>query len=111
MANEVVLILAARAGLADVDNVAYFRKLRAAIEGGLGWLEHQVAATDPAALRYADLALACMYQHVQHYQLLALDGYPRLAARVAELAQRPAIAATAPAAALAEAAAAGWQPA
>ena len=39
MANEVVLILAKRGGLADLDGVAYFRKLRGAIDSGLAWLD------------------------------------------------------------------------
>ena len=111
MSNEVVLLLARRGGLADLDGVAYFRKLRAAIDQGLAWLE---AHTDPEAdgLDYGDIVTICLWQHLEHYALVTgLDAYPRVAARVARWADRPAIAATTPAAALAEAEAAGWRPA
>lgn len=110
MNNEVVLILAARGGLTDVENIVYFRKLRAAIDHGLAWLDAQV---DPeAAFDYRDIATICMWQHIAHYQLVPdLTRYARVGARVARFADRPSIASTAPDVSLAEARAAGWQPA
>jgi glutathione S-transferase len=108
MANEVVLILAKRAGLADVDGVAYFRKLAAAMEGGLAWLDAR-ADPDAEGFDYRDVAAVCMWQHVTHYGIVArLERFPRLGARVARFAERPSVASTTPAASLAEAAAAGW---
>ena len=110
MANEVVLILAKRGGVADLDAVAYFRKLRSAIDGGLAWLD---AHTDPDrdGFDYRDVALVCMWQHVAHYALVPdLARHARLAARVARLAARPSVAATTPELSLSEAAAAGWTP-
>lgn len=111
MSNEVVLILAKRAGLADLGSVAYFRKLRVAIDTGLAWLE---ARTDPAreGFDYGDIALVCMWQHVRHYDIAeGLDRYPHIAARAERLAGRPSVAATTPEASLADARAAGWSPA
>ena len=112
MANEVVLILAKRGGLSDLEQVAYFRKLASAIDEGLAWLEALVA---PAGDRfdYADIATICMWQHLVHYQLsmlAPLARYPRLAARVAHLSTRDSVARTTPEASLAEATAAGWAP-
>lgn len=110
MANEVVLILAKRGGLAEVDQVAYFRKLASAIDAGLAWLDAHVSS-DLDRFDYADIAAICMWQHLVHYrlELLApLDRYPQLAARVAHLAARDSVARTAPAASLEEATAAGW---
>ena len=109
MANEVVLILAKRGGLADIDGVAYLRKLGAAIDHGLAWLDHHV---DPdAGFDYRDIAMICLWQHLLHYQLRpGLEGYPRLAARVARFLERPSVASTTPEVSLAEAAAAGWKP-
>lgn len=110
MANEVVLILAKRGGLSDVDGVAYFRKLRAAIDGGLAWLDSQ---TDPedAKFTYGDIVTICMWQHVLHYAFVSDAGlYPRIAARVARFADRRSVASTSPEASLAEATAAGWTP-
>jgi len=96
MGNEVVVLLAKRAGLADVDRVVYFQKLLAAIDEGLAWLEVRVAQ---GALSYRDIVLVSMWQHVEHYGLIAnLDRFPRIAARVGEFAARPSIATTAPAA-------------
>lgn len=111
MDNEVVLILAKRGGFADLESVAYFRKLATAIDAGLAWLD---AHTDPdaAAFDYRDIATICLWQHVVHYEMVhGLDAYARIAARVARFAERPSIAGTTPAVSLAEAAAAGWKPA
>lgn len=110
MDNEVVLILAKRGGLADLESVAYFRKLATAIDGGLAWLDGH---TDPdaPAFDYRDIVTICMWQHLQHYAMVQrLDTYGRIAARVARFAERPSVASTAPDVSLAEAAAAGWKP-
>jgi glutathione S-transferase len=111
MDNEVVLVLAKRGGLADLERVAYFRKLATAIDAGLAWID---ARTHPDAdgFDYGDIVTICMWQHVQHYEMVkGLDAYRRIAARVARFAERPSIAATTPEVSLAEAAAAGWKPA
>jgi glutathione S-transferase len=111
MGNEVVLILAKRAGGVDVDGVAYFRKLHAAIGAGLTWLD---ARTDPdePSFGYGDIVTICMWQHLAHYALVRdLDRYPRIATRVARFAERTSVASTTPEASLADAAAAGWKPA
>ncbi len=109
MDNEVVLILAKRGGLADLDGVAYFRKLTAAIQSGLAWLDASSVADDP--FDYAEIATICMWQHAAHYALVPLDAYPRLRARVARFAARPSISSTTPEVSLAEARAVGWAPA
>jgi glutathione S-transferase len=105
MANEVTLLLAARAGT-DLATVPYFAKLRAALEDGLAHLDATVASGE---FDYRDVALVCMWQHLEHYKFLPLP-YPRLAARVARFADRPSVASTTPAASLAAATAAGWSP-
>lgn len=110
MNNEVVLILAKRAGT-PIEDVAYFRKLASAIESGLTWLDARI---DPERDRfdYRDIACVCLWQHLTHYRMFAdPTRYPRLAARVARFNDRPSVASTTPEASLAEAAAAGWKPA
>jgi glutathione S-transferase len=94
MDNEVVLILAKRGGLEDIEAVSYFRKLTASMHSGLAWLEANV--DDDPDLDYADIAAICMFQHATHYKLVSLDAYTRLAARVGRFAARPSIAASAP---------------
>jgi glutathione S-transferase len=110
MANEVTLILAKRGGVAELDAVAYFRKLRSAIDGGLAWLDAHIDPDDDG-FDYRDVALVCMWQHVAYYALVPdLARHARLAARVARLAVRPSVAATTPEVSLVEAHAAGWTP-
>ncbi|HMG24372.1 MAG TPA: glutathione S-transferase family protein [Kofleriaceae bacterium] len=110
MANEVVLILARRGGLTDIEGVAYFRKLTAAIDNALAQLDHDIDVDAPG-LDYGDIATICMWQHIDHYQLRPdLDRHARIAARVARFRDRASVASTTPAASLADAAAAGWQP-
>ena len=94
MANEVVLILAKRGGVEDIEGVSYFRKLTTGIHSGLAWLDASV--DDDPHLDYADIAAICMFQHARHYELVPLDAYARLAARVERFAGRPSIASTAP---------------
>lgn len=106
MANEVTLLLAARAGT-DLATVPYFAKLRAALEDGLAHLD--ATTPDGGDFDYRDVAMVSMWQHLEHYQFLPLP-YPRLAARVARFADRPSVASTAPATSLAAAKAAGWTP-
>ena len=110
MDNEVVLILAKRGGLTDLESVVYFRKLATAIDAGLAWLDRE---TDPddATFDYVDIATICMWEHLAHYQIAKdLAPYTRIAARVARFEARPSVASTTPAASLAEATAAGWKP-
>ena len=95
MANEVVLILAKRGGLEDIESVVYFQKLMAAIDGGLAWLDPRVEPDAPG-FDYRDIALVCMWQHLAHYQLRPLDPYTRIAARIARLAGRPSVAPSTP---------------
>jgi glutathione S-transferase len=95
MANEVVLILARRGGLENVESVVYFQKLIAAIDGGLAWLE-RVVEPDAPGFDYRDIALVCMWQHLGHYKLRPLDAYERIAARVACFAHRPSVAPSTP---------------
>jgi glutathione S-transferase len=110
MDNEVVLILAKRGGLTDLDSVAYFRKLATAIDSSLAWLDAHTEPDDPE-FAYGDIATICMWQHLTHYKTVrTLEPYGRVAARVARFADRPSVASTTPEASLAEAAAAGWKP-
>jgi glutathione S-transferase len=111
MANEVTLILAKRAGLSDIEGVAYFRKLSSAIDNTLAQLDQDIDV-EAAGFDYGDIVTICMWQHINHYQLRPdLERYTRIAARVARLSDRPSVASTTPAASLADAAASGWKPA
>ncbi|HUS30499.1 MAG TPA: glutathione S-transferase family protein [Kofleriaceae bacterium] len=108
MSNEVVIILAQRGGLEDIDSVAYFRKLKAAMEEGLAWLDRNLKLDAP--MTYVDITLISMWQHLHHYKIMPLERYPRIVERVGQFLARPAVAATTPEASLAAATAAGWKP-
>lgn len=109
MENEVILVLAKRGGLEDLKSVAYFRKLMTAMREGLTWLDTNVALDAP--MTWADITLICMWDHLVYYKTFGkLESYPRIAERVAQFAQRPSVAATAPEPSIAEATAAGWKP-
>lgn len=108
MSNEVVIILAKRGGL-DITGVVYFAKLKTAIEEGLGWLERTIKLDAP--MTWGDITLICMWQHLQHYGVIGeLGRFARIQERVGQFLARPAVAATTPEAALAEATVAGWKP-
>lgn len=114
MDNEVVIILAKRGGFTDTNSVAYFRKLSAAMDSGLAWLDARVAtrdASEDASLSYVDICLLCLWDHLVHYKSADnLERYPHIAARVARFADRRSVKATTPAVSLAEATEAGWKP-
>jgi glutathione S-transferase len=108
MSNEVVIILAKRGGL-EIDGVVYFKKLVAAIEAGLAWLDRTLAMDAP--MSYGDITLICMWQHLRHYGVIGgLERFARIAQRVDQFTARPAVASTTPEASLAEATAKGWKP-
>jgi hypothetical protein len=109
--RDTFLILAKRGGLTHPDGFAYFRKLAAAIDTGLTWVDAHTDV-DRESFDYNDIATICMWQHAQHYKLVqGLDAHRRVAARVTRFSERASVAATTPETSLAEAAACGWKPA
>ena len=100
MANEVTILLAARGGLVDVMAHAYFKKLAQAIAAGLAWLDRELDP-DREGFDYIDVVTVCMWEHLLHYNdLPGLDGYPRIAARVARFSSRDSVTRTTPSASL-----------
>jgi glutathione S-transferase len=96
MQHEVTLILAARGGLEDAMRYEYFRKIGAAVGSGLAWLEGEIE-DERDTFSYVDIATVCMWQHLVHYATVpGLDGFPRIARRVARFAARSSVARTAP---------------
>lgn len=93
MAAEVELILAARSGVDTAH--ARFDKLRAAIDGVLGWLESN-AGLFPETPTYAGFHLVSLWDHLALYGLRPLHAYPRLRAIATHLDSRPEIGASRP---------------
>lgn len=73
MAAEVELILAQRTGI-PIDEYVRFEKQKAAIVGGLNWLEAQTWSEAPT---YVGFHLVCAWDHLVLYDLVELN-YPRL---------------------------------
>jgi len=109
MSNEGVILLAEPRRMTHIRGQTYFAKLLGSIRATLAWLDERTRV-DRAGFDWRDITLVSMWQHLAHYALVELDGYPRLAARVGALAVRPSVAATMPQRSLDEAAAAGWTP-
>lgn len=97
MAAEVELILSARSGIEGVESIPFFQRYAEAIELCLDWLEKEGKAHWTEELGYLDIALACMWDHLVHYERIP-EGKPYdwLKARVAQFAARPAFESTAP---------------
>jgi glutathione S-transferase len=94
MSSEVSWIMLTSTG----EGSGYAAKLRAALEGMLGWLEGNVdaalAALPERDLSYLELSLFCLLEHLQFRQVLPLEPYVRLAAFREHFAQRPSARAT-----------------
>lgn len=84
MAAEVELILAQRTGI-PIDEYVRFEKQKAAIVGGLNWLEAQTWSEAPT---YVGFHLVCAWDHLVLYDLVELN-YPRLRDAVAALSGWP----------------------
>ena len=96
MGHEVTWILAERAGMPDALSHGYFQKIVQSMRTTLAWLDQ---GTDPqrAGFDYVDVALVCLWQHLQFYAMLpGLSDYARIAERVTLLAERPSVASTVP---------------
>lgn len=81
MAEEVKLILAERTGL-DTRPHAFFAKARSAVQNGLRWLNDRGDAFNIAQPGYLEFHLVCLWDHLEHYSLVALHEYSRLKAAV-----------------------------
>lgn len=106
MDNEVTVLLTQRSG-GDISG-GYCKKLIASASDGLAWLDARAPASSP--FDWADIATICMWQHIEYTKVFDLRPHAKLAARMAELAARPSVAATSHDVVLTEAAAAGWKP-
>lgn len=100
MGHEVTWILAERAGMQDALSHGYFQKIVQSMRTTLAWLD-QGTKPQRAGFDYGDIALVCLWQHLTHYAMLpGLQDFPRIAQRVAQLADRPSVASTTPQASL-----------
>lgn len=100
MAHEVTIILAARGGLTDVMSHTYFQKLAQAITSGLSWLDQELDS-ERESFHYVDVVTICMWEHLNHYEIVpGLQGFQRIAERVARFSTRDSVARTTPQASL-----------
>ena len=95
MSSEVSWIMLASTG---GEGTGYAAKLRSALDGMLGWLEHNVDAAlaelPERDLSYLELSLFCLLEHLEFREVLALEPYPRLREFRGCFAQRPSARAT-----------------
>ena len=78
MGAEVELTLSRRSGIRPGEGEAYFHRYREVIHNCLQWLETEGRSTWPdTEFSYLDIALICMWDHLQHGRLVELQGqYP-----------------------------------
>lgn len=95
MSSEVSLIMTAATG---GEHTAYAAKLRAALDGTLGWLEQNVrdalAELPPRDLSYLELTLFCLVEHLEFRDVTPTNPYRHLRAFRDEFGARPSAAAT-----------------
>lgn len=98
MGAEVEILLSQRSGIEGIQDFNYFRRYYVVIDRCLDWLEAEGAQIWPEQdCSYLDMALACMWDHLAHYQTTAkLEQCPWIAQRVDSLRQRQAFEETAP---------------
>jgi glutathione S-transferase len=98
MGAEVELILSSRSGLSPEVGGHYFRRYREVIRHGLEWIgAHAPALWPETEFSYLDIALICMWDHLEYNGLVELGGTsPWIRERTARHAARPSVVATAP---------------
>lgn len=110
MADEVTVLLARRAESSPGEDFAYVKKRLRAMNAGLSWIDERVEGRGPD-FDWRDVALVSLWQHLEHYALVAdLARFSRFASRVARFANRASVVETAPARSLEVARSRGWTP-
>lgn len=97
MATQVQLVVATLFGKIPVDN-PFVAKAQASLRGALAWLDAHartaIARLPPHDVSLLETCLLCLFEHLEFRPTVPLDGLTALRAIAAELAQRPAAAAT-----------------
>jgi len=98
MAAEVEILLSQRSGIANIESENYFRRHFKVMRLCLDWLEAEAPRFWTAnEFSYLDIALACMWDHVNHYETIeGLDRYSWVSERVSMFAARRSLAESAP---------------
>ncbi len=92
MSAEVQLILAERAGMESRGGV--FDKVRARLKNGLAFIEDHVG--DEGPLRYSQVCVVSMWDHLRLYENASVADAPRIEAAVERLGRHASLAATRP---------------
>ncbi len=95
MAEEVKIVLGKRTKI-PIEQYSFFDKALLSIEKGLEWLNQNFPAVDQGAIKYRDIHLVCLCQHLAYNKIVSLDRYEHLNACVATVANTPEIQKTSP---------------
>lgn len=100
MAAEVEILLSQRSGIEEIESLKYFRRHYRVIEHCLAWLEEAGPSLwTQQGLSYLDIALVCMWEHLEHYETIPnLDAFAWLTQQVDQWKGRPSFLETAPSA-------------
>lgn len=82
MQEEVKIVLGKRTQI-PIEKYSFFDKALMAIKNGLQWLEENYSASS-GELKYRDIHLVCLWEHLGYNEITSLEGYPKLANVVKE---------------------------
>ncbi|NQU49748.1 MAG: glutathione S-transferase family protein [Planctomycetes bacterium] len=93
MGAEVEILLSARSGIADIQSYSYFQRHYEVIQHCLIWLEKNGKRIWPKnEFSYLDIALICMWDHINYYQTIDnLGDFSLLKQRADMFSSRPSV--------------------
>lgn len=95
MSEEVKVILGKRTSI-PIEEYPFFDKALASIGYGLDWLELNYPKVDIQTLRYRDIHLVCLWEHLDCFEIVPLDKYKNLKESVSLIVNLPVIKRTSP---------------
>jgi glutathione S-transferase len=90
MSEEVKIILGKRTSI-PINEYSFFDKALASIGHGLDWLELNYPKVDVECLKYRDIHLICLWEHLDCYKIISLDRYNNLSKAVSQFSNLPEI--------------------
>ncbi|WP_417335340.1 glutathione S-transferase [Halobacteriovorax marinus] len=95
MTEEVKIILGKRTSI-PINEFSFFDKALASIGNGLDWLDLNFPKVDVECLKYRDIHLVCLCEHLEFYKVISLDRYSNLRKAILQLSDLSEIKKTSP---------------
>lgn len=95
MSNEVKIIQGTRSGI-QIYDFNYFKKAKISIEESLKWLEQRMYQFNTEQLTFDLIVLVCALEHIEYFQTISLEKFPKLKQVVSNVSQNPLLHKTSP---------------